>query len=223
MTESRRHPVTPGGERRDQPDPAEPGGGAVLQQARDGGAVDQRRQAGGEDDAAELSSVSIQQGAALAERDCLQSGESVATFGAAAADWELVADEPAAATGEDGRSAGEAYSLLLATLGREPSDQATLRGHGTADRLAVHANGVSEPPTEQISATREVGEGEVSEELVGKAAVRALGLSGEVKLTPSVARGSTEHGKLDWTLDSEAVRRTLPVGRKWIMEIRAPG
>src|SRR5439155_69293 len=35
---------------------------------------------------------------------------------------------------------------LQAAPGRKPSDQATLLGHGTADRLAVHANGVGEPP-----------------------------------------------------------------------------
>jgi len=63
---------------RDQPGDGQPGGGAVLQQPGDGGTVDQRRQAGGEDDAAELPPVPVKRGAALAERDRLQPGESVA-------------------------------------------------------------------------------------------------------------------------------------------------
>ena len=36
------------------------GGGAFLQQARDGGAVDQRREAGGEDDVTVLLSVPLE-------------------------------------------------------------------------------------------------------------------------------------------------------------------
>src|SRR5207249_10222878 len=47
--------------------------------------------------------------------------------------------------------------LLLAALGREPFDTATLWGRGTADRLAVHASEIGEPPTERISVTREAG------------------------------------------------------------------
>ncbi len=54
--------------RRDQPGTIKPGGGAVLQQAWDGGTVHQRRQADGRDDAAFLSPLSRQRGAAVAER-----------------------------------------------------------------------------------------------------------------------------------------------------------
>src|SRR5207247_9811946 len=61
---------------------------------------------------------------------------------------------------ENRRPAGEACSLLLAALGREPSDQATLRGHDTADRLTAHPNGMGEPPPKRISVTREAGDGE---------------------------------------------------------------
>jgi hypothetical protein len=46
---------------RDRSGDAEPGGGTVLQQARDGGAMDQGRQAGGEDDTAELSSNPVEE------------------------------------------------------------------------------------------------------------------------------------------------------------------
>jgi hypothetical protein len=52
--------VPPRGLYRDQPHGGEPGGGALLQQTRHGRAMDQGRQAGGEDDAAELPSLSRQ-------------------------------------------------------------------------------------------------------------------------------------------------------------------
>jgi hypothetical protein len=53
-------------------EPAESGGGTVLQQARDGGTMDQRGQAGREDDAAELPSLPLERGATVAECDRLQ-------------------------------------------------------------------------------------------------------------------------------------------------------
>jgi hypothetical protein len=82
------------------------------------GAVDQGRQASGEDDAAELPSVPVQR-CAVAERDRLQSGEPVAAAGAAKENRQLVADEFAAAAGENetgGRLVKHAryYWLLLA-------------------------------------------------------------------------------------------------------------
>jgi hypothetical protein len=54
-----------------EPDVAESGGGAFLQQTRHRGAVDQRRQAGGEDDPVELPPLSVERGAAVAECDRL--------------------------------------------------------------------------------------------------------------------------------------------------------
>jgi hypothetical protein len=56
----------------------------------------------------------------VVERDRLQLGESLATISIAEDDWELVADEFAAALGEERRTAGPAlrdaryYWLLLA-------------------------------------------------------------------------------------------------------------
>ena len=47
----------------------------------------------------------------------LQPGQPVAATGTAAADQELVADEPAAAADENGRAAGQACPLLLAVAG----------------------------------------------------------------------------------------------------------
>ena len=53
----------------------------------------------------------------------------------------------------------------------------------------------------------------------GKRHFPALGFSGDVKLTPSVVRASTQHWKLGWTLNSEALGCTLPVVRKLKTEI----
>ena len=78
--------VPPRGLHRDQSWDFKPGGGALLQQARHGGTMDQGRQAGGRADAAFLSPLSRQRGAAVAEPDRLQPGESVAEAGAAEED-----------------------------------------------------------------------------------------------------------------------------------------
>jgi len=66
---------------RDQSGDAEPGGGVVLQQARDGGAVDQGGEAGGEDDAALLPPFPLKSSAAGIETVGLQPGESAAAAG----------------------------------------------------------------------------------------------------------------------------------------------
>jgi hypothetical protein len=59
--------VSSRGVHRDQSWDFKPGGGALLQQARDSRAVDQGRQGRGRDDAAFLSPLSRQRGAAMAE------------------------------------------------------------------------------------------------------------------------------------------------------------
>jgi hypothetical protein len=129
---------------RDQPGDGQPGGSAVLHQARYGRAVDQRRQAGGEDDAPELSPFPVERGAAVAECDRLQPGQPVAATGAAEEDRWLVLDQSTAAAGENGWAAGETRPVLLAAAGRESSDAATVWKHGAADRGAAGASGVGE-------------------------------------------------------------------------------
>jgi hypothetical protein len=84
----------------------------------------------------------------MAERDRLQLGQPGAAAGATDEGRQLVSDEPAAAVGEDRRPVGQARPVLLAALGREPSDQMILRGHGPADWFAVHARGGGEPPND---------------------------------------------------------------------------
>src|SRR2546422_8032539 len=96
--------------------------------------MDQGRLAGREDDAAQLPSVPIERGVALADCDRLQSGKPVATASVAEEDWELVADELAAAAGKDGRSAGETCVLLLAFAGRRTSESEAVRQHAENDR-----------------------------------------------------------------------------------------
>ena len=54
----------------------------------------------------------------MAEPDRLQLGKPVAAAGATEEDQQLVADEFAAAAGENGRTAGETCAILLAFAGR---------------------------------------------------------------------------------------------------------
>jgi hypothetical protein len=102
--------------------------------------------------------------------------------------YPLVADEPAATVGEDGRKASETCPLLLASPGREPSHAPPLRGHATADRVAAFACRVDEPANEPISAGTAKGEGGVPKELVRRRSVSALGRLSDTIPTCSVAR-----------------------------------
>ena len=74
----------------------------------------------------------------------LHAGEFVASAGVTKANRELVAHEFAATTGEDGRTAGEARTVLLALMGGGPSDEAALQEYGAADRGAVASGGIAE-------------------------------------------------------------------------------
>ena len=64
----------------------------------------------------------------------------MAAVGVGAADREVVFDQFAATAGEDLRSSGQARPVLLAAVGREPSDTAAVCGHGAADRRAAAAD-----------------------------------------------------------------------------------
>src|ERR1039458_4727364 len=105
--------------------------------------MDQRRKAGGEDDSPLLSPVPLQPSTAGAEPAGLQPGEFVAAAGVGQANRELVADQFTATAGEDGWTAGEACTLLLATVGGEPSDAAALWEHGETDCGAAAASRVT--------------------------------------------------------------------------------
>ena len=82
----------------------------------------------------------------MVKRDGLQPGKPVAAVGAAAEDRQLVAGEFAATVGEDRRQASQARLVLLAAAGREPSDQAVVWKHGTADRWAGAGDRVAGGP-----------------------------------------------------------------------------
>lgn len=73
----------------------------------------------------------------------------------------------------------ETRPLLLATAGREPSDPATLRGHGAADRFAVHASGVG-GAADRADFSEQGGRGGKSVRRKGRR--RALGFYGGTKL-----------------------------------------
>ena len=79
--------------------------------------------------------------------ELIQQHLPVAADGSAAADSELVPDQPAAAAGEDPRPTGEARATLLAPARREPPDAATIRGHDPADRVTALAGRLDEPLT----------------------------------------------------------------------------
>src|ERR1019366_4193000 len=96
--------------------------------------MDKGRQAGGEDDAAFLPPLPGQRGAAVAECDCLQSRESLAAAGAADEDRHLVADQLAAAAGENRRTFDKACPVLLVAAGGESSYAPALRKHAAQDR-----------------------------------------------------------------------------------------
>src|ERR1035437_904584 len=92
----------------------------------------------------------------------------------AQADRELVADQLAAAAGEDGRTAGETCPLLLALAGGEPSDEAAVWEYGAADRGAVASGGIAEAVAGKSIQSQEGTEGCLTRP-DGKAVVNSCG------------------------------------------------
>jgi hypothetical protein len=128
-----------------------------------GRAVDQRGQAGGKDDAADLPPVPVERGVAVAERDRIQLGQPVAAAGAAEGNRNVVVDQLAAAAGEDRRPVGKACPLLLAVVGREPSDAAPVRKYAAADSGFAAAGRIGAAARRNQSGRRRGVEGGVSE------------------------------------------------------------
>ncbi len=84
----------------------------------------------------------------MVDCDCIQSGESLETACSATEDRELVADELAAAAGENGRTAGETCAILLAFAGRRVLEPEVVQQHAANDlgtaatrRLATQERG----------------------------------------------------------------------------------
>src|ERR1039457_6558628 len=78
----------------------------------------------------------------MAEPDRLQLGKPVAVAGAAEEDRELVADQVTATVGEDRGQRCQARPVILASVGRGPSDAAGVRGDSAADLGAAVTGGV---------------------------------------------------------------------------------
>ena len=76
----------------------------------------------------------------MAERHRLQLGQPMAAAGAARADREVVANQLAAAAGENRRAFNKACTLLLAVAGGEPSDAAAFREHAAENCDAAVAS-----------------------------------------------------------------------------------
>ena len=89
---------------------------------------------------------------------------------------ELVADEFTAKTGEDGRTADQARSLLLAPVGREPSDAAAVCQYVGADRGVVATGGIARAVAVKKNSSAIPQNGELSQK--GGSGSRANGLWG---------------------------------------------
>ena len=108
----------------------------------------------------------------MAERARLQPREPVAALGAAQQNRQLVADQLAAAIGEDGRPVSQARTVLLVAAGRKSSDAAAVWQHGAANLGATAACGITETVRqEEEFINNEAREGEVSEKSLRAAAV----------------------------------------------------
>src|SRR5713101_3978467 len=102
----------------------------------------------------------------------LQVGDKSVEDSAAEEDWELVADELAAAAREDRRSAGETCALLLAFAGRRTSESEGVRQHAENDRGVAAAGRLAnrrrkqtsarKPSSGEVSAARQTGAGKAS-------------------------------------------------------------
>ena len=76
----------------------------------------------------------------MAQHCRLQLGEPVATAGAAKGNRKVVAYQPSAEAGEDGRAVGDACAALLADAGGRTPDANAVHGDVVMDR-AVAASG----------------------------------------------------------------------------------
>lgn len=180
---------------RDEFEFAEPGTGAVLQQARDSRTMNQRGQAGGEDDTAELPSLPIQRSALAVEPIGLQPGEPVAATGAAQEDRSLVADQLATAVSEDGRAIGETRPLLLALAGRRSSDAAGVRGDSSKDLGAAPADWIGWGGREGNRLKEGGWDGEVSKKSLAMSPCGHFSYREEADLAPFLGYRSRSDGQ----------------------------
>jgi len=94
-------------------------------------------------------------------------GEPVAAAGAAEEDRQLVADEFAAAAGEDRWAVGEARPLLLAAASGKPSDAGAVCEYGAADCGVAGTSGIELGGWQMKKLDNKgVGDGKVSQKSV---------------------------------------------------------
>src|ERR1035437_7045784 len=153
----------------------------------------------------------------MAKRDSLQPGQPLAATGTSAEDWQLVFDELAAAVGEDGRTAGETCPVLLAMVGREPSDAAAVCQHVGTDSWAVASVGIAEaaapkntillsPRNGEVS--QKAGSGSCGDRLSGSGKGR-LGLGGTIWEKILCSEGPTG-GKQEYTPNRREAKKLIP-------------
>src|SRR5216683_6059169 len=94
----------------------------------------------------------------------------MAPAGAARADRQLVADQLAAATGENRWAFNQACTLLLVAAGGEPSDAAVVCRHAAEDRSAAVAGGIRRAQSGADFDDDARAQGKVSAEPFGKRA-----------------------------------------------------
>jgi hypothetical protein len=127
----------------------------------------------------------------VAERDRLQLGQPVAAAGAAGTDRSLVADQLAAAAGEDRRAFNKACTLLLAAACGEPPDAAALREHAAKDRDAAVAGVIGRVQSGADFDNDAGAQEEVSAEPFGKRAAPGVACQSDAKPAPPGAAGNT--------------------------------
>ena len=131
----------------------------------------------------------------MAELDRVQPGEPVAAAGAAEEDRSLVADQLAAAAGEDGRPVGEACALLLAAVSGRSSDAAGVRGDFAAHLGAARGDWIGRGSGEGNRLKEGGWDGEVFEKSLAKRHLRLFLYPEEADLAPSRAAGVARDAK----------------------------
>ena len=111
--------------------------------------------------------------------------------GAADEGRHLVADQLAAATGENRRTLDQARTLLLAAAGGEPSDPAAVCRHAAEDRSAAVAGGIRRAQSGADFDDDARAQGKVSAEPFGKRASPGVACPADAKSAPPGAAGNS--------------------------------
>ena len=141
----------------------------------------------------------------MAEPDCLQPREFVATPGAADEGRHLVADQLAAAVGENRRTAHQTCALLLVAVGRGASDPAVVCWHAAEDHGAAVAGWMRQVQSGSDFDDDAGAQGEVSAEPLGKRDISGRCVPTRCETGPSPRRWKHCGPKPAKTLQRKAV------------------